>query len=87
MSTYLIQTPAQLSAHMRSLRNSRNLTQAQLGVLVGLNQSRIAKIERDPTLVSVDQLLRILAALRTQVLLQDKPVQDGTASAKRATEW
>lgn len=87
MSTYLIQTPAQLSAHMRSLRNSRNLTQAQLGVLVGLNQSRIAKIERDPTLVSVDQLLRILAALRTQVLLQDKPVPDDTASVKRTTEW
>jgi len=67
---YLIQTPAQLAAHLRSLRNAKHLTQRQLGELVGLNQSRIAKIEHDPKLISVGQLLKILNALGTQVALR-----------------
>lgn len=87
MAAYLIQTSAQLSAHLRSLRKSRNLTQEQLGTLVGLNQSRIAKIEHNPAQVSVDQLLRILAALKTQILLQEKSGSDGTRPTKRTTEW
>jgi hypothetical protein len=34
-----------------------------------LDQTRIAKIERDPTLISVGQLLTILRALGVQVAL------------------
>lgn len=87
MTTHPIQTPAQLSAHLRSLRKSRALTQAQLGALVGLDQTRIAKIERNPGLVSVDQLLRILTALGVQVLLQPKPAVGGARSTKQTTDW
>jgi HTH-type transcriptional regulator/antitoxin HipB len=67
---YPIQTSKQLSAHLRSLRKARSLTQAQLGVRVGLDQTRIAKIERDPSLVSVGQLLQILAILGTRMVLR-----------------
>ena len=59
---YLLQTPAQLAKHLPSLRNARHLTQAQLGTLVGLDQTRIAKIEADPRRVSVGQLFKILSA-------------------------
>ena len=76
---FLIQSPAQLSAHLRSLRKAQGLTQTQLGHRVGLDQTRIAKIERDPRLVSVGQLLRILAVLGVRVVLQVTPKQpDGT---------
>src|SRR5882672_8358213 len=64
---YLLQTPAQLAKHLPSLRNARHLTQAQLGMLVGLDQTRIAKIEADPRRVSVGQLFKILSALGVQV--------------------
>ena len=67
---YLLQTPAQLATHLRSLRKAKSLTQTQLGRLVGLDQSRVAKIERDPRLISVGQLLKILNALGIQVVLQ-----------------
>jgi HTH-type transcriptional regulator/antitoxin HipB len=67
---YPIQTPLQLAIHLRSLRRTRGLTQAQLGAMVGLDQTRIAKIERDPQLVSTGQLLQILAALGVQMQLQ-----------------
>jgi HTH-type transcriptional regulator/antitoxin HipB len=66
---YRIQKPAQLALHLRSLRRARGLTQAQLGTRVGLDQTRIAKIERDPLLVSVGQLLQILSALGVQAVL------------------
>ena len=73
MKQLILQTPAQLSAHLRSLRKARGLTQAQVGALIGLDQTRIAKIERDPTLVSLGQLMKLLSALRVRVLLEPLP--------------
>jgi HTH-type transcriptional regulator/antitoxin HipB len=86
---YMIQTPAQLSAHLRSLRKAQGLTQAQLGDRVGLDQTRIAKIERDPRVVSVGQLLRILAVLSVRVVLKAATQQPNQADrpAHDATNW
>jgi len=65
----------------------RGLTQAALGQLVGLDQTRIAKIERDPRLVSVGQLLKLLAVLHVRVLLQ--PVSDKPQAPvrDRPSDW
>ena len=65
-----LQTPAQLADHLRSFRKARGLTQAQLGRLVGIDQARMARIEKDPDRVSVNVLMKVLAALRVRVLLQ-----------------
>ena len=67
---YPIQTPGQLSAHLRSLRKARGLNQVQLGALLGVGQTRIARIERDPTAVSVDQFLALLGVLGVQMVLR-----------------
>jgi HTH-type transcriptional regulator / antitoxin HipB len=67
---YLIQTPNQLASHLRSLRRAHRMTQAQLGSLVGLDQTRIAKIEKDPRRISVAQLVQILSALGVRMVLQ-----------------
>lgn len=64
-----LQTPAQLTNHLRSFRKARGLTQAQLGRLVGLDQTRIARIEGHPDRVSVGTLLKILTALRVRIQL------------------
>jgi HTH-type transcriptional regulator/antitoxin HipB len=81
---YLLQTPAQLAKHLPTQRNARHLTQAQLGMLVGLDQTRIAKIEADPRRVSVGQLFKILSALGVQVLLHDA---DSAPKAPPAADW
>ncbi|MCK7499862.1 MAG: helix-turn-helix domain-containing protein [Comamonadaceae bacterium] len=83
---YPIQSPGQLSSHLRALRKARGLTQAQLGGVLGVGQTRITRIERDPTAISVEQFLGILNALGVQMVL--RPVggkaASGPASAGRA---
>jgi HTH-type transcriptional regulator/antitoxin HipB len=66
---YRIVTTAQLSAHLRSLRKVRQLTQAQLGSRLGLGQARIGKIERNPAEVSFGQIMNVLAALGGRLVL------------------
>src|SRR5882757_2648880 len=61
--SFPLRLPDQLKQHLRALRKSRGLTQAQLGALVGVKQARIAEIEANPGAVSLDQLAKILAAL------------------------
>ena len=87
MKPLWLQTPAQLSNHLRSFRKACGLTQAALGQLLGLDQTRIAKIERDPRLVSVGQLLKLLAVLYVRVLLQ--PVSDKPQAPvrDRPSDW
>jgi HTH-type transcriptional regulator / antitoxin HipB len=82
MKPLWLQAPAQLANHLRSFRKARGLTQAALGALTGLDQTRIAKIERDPKRVSVGQLLQLLAVLQVRVLLD--PVSEKPRAAPRA---
>lgn len=84
---YPIQSSGQLSAHLRSLRKSRGLNQGQLGGVLGVGQTRIARIERDPTAVSVEQFLALLGALGVQMVLRangPRGVVDAPASASGA---
>ncbi|HYL02948.1 MAG TPA: helix-turn-helix domain-containing protein [Steroidobacteraceae bacterium] len=87
MKPLWLQTPAQLANHLRSFRKARGLTQAALGELAGLGQTRIAKIERDPTRVSVGQLLRLLAALQVRVLLDPTSDKPQSSARARSTDW
>ena len=84
---YLLQTPAQLAKHLPSLRNARHLTQAQLGMLVGLDQTRIAKIESDPRRVSVGHLFKVLSALGVQVQLLCNEADPAPKAPPAAADW
>lgn len=59
----------QLSAHLKSLRKAQGLTQAQLGARIGVKQTRIADIERNPGAIAVDQLLQVLHSLGARIEL------------------
>lgn len=76
---YPVQTPNQLSTHLRALRLAKRWTQAQLAAKLGLSQTRIARIEKDPLSISVDQLLRVLSALDASAVLQ---TLDATITAR-----
>ena len=87
MDTLSLQSPAQLSAHLKSLRKLRGLTQAQLARRLGVRQSRLADIENHPETVSSAQLLDLLSALGVEVLLRLKPAADKRRSADFRGDW
>lgn len=83
---YVIQTPLQLSSHLRALRKARGLSQAELGLALGVGQTRVARIESSPTTISVEQLLKVLSALGVRLVLRDlEPAQAERPAAKRGT--
>lgn len=80
-----LQTPQQLSSHIRSLRKRLGLTQAELGARLGVEQARIGKIERNPGSISVEQLLQLLTVLEAEVLI--RPRDPDTRVAEPRTVW
>lgn len=70
-----IHLTSQLREHLRALRKTHGLTQAALGRLLGVGQARVAEIENNPGAVSVDQLMKVLSALRASLVLRDDVVE------------
>jgi HTH-type transcriptional regulator / antitoxin HipB len=68
---YPVPLASQLRQLLRSLRKARGWTQVDLAQRLGVVQSRVATIERDPGAVSVEQLLHILALLGAQLVVRD----------------
>ncbi|ADX48306.1 helix-turn-helix domain protein [Paracidovorax avenae ATCC 19860] len=68
---YPLHLTSQLREHLRALRKARGLTQAALGQMLGVGQARIAEIEGNPGAVSVDQLMKVLSALRASLVVRD----------------
>ncbi|MEN9892664.1 MAG: hypothetical protein RLY78_2959 [Pseudomonadota bacterium] len=68
---YPVQLTRQLQPLLKSLRKSRQMTQAELARRLGVVQSRVADIERDPGAVSVEQLLQVLSLLGAQLLIRE----------------
>jgi len=68
---YPVDTQIQLRGVLKALRQARNLSQADLGRLLGVNQKRIARIEAVPGVTSFDQIARIVAALGGRIVIDD----------------
>ncbi len=72
MDDLTLQLPEQLGPHIRALRRARKLTQRDLAARLGVTQARIADIEANPAVVSVRQLMTILAALGVDIALRPR---------------
>lgn len=72
---YPLETGQQLAVVLKALRQSRKLTQAELGVRLGVNQKRIARIEADPGVTSFDQIARLVALMGYRLVLEELPQQ------------
>ena len=81
---YPVDTPQQLRSVLRALRQSRQLTQTQLGERMGVNQKRIARIEAVPEVTSFDQISRIVATLGYRLVIEE--VQ-GVAEPSKGAAW
>ena len=73
MDTLLVQSPSQLTLHLKSLRRSRKMTQAEMAKRLAVTQERYSQMERNPELISTGRFLEVLAALRVDLLLKLRP--------------
>jgi HTH-type transcriptional regulator / antitoxin HipB len=64
---------------IKKVRLERNLTQEELGKLIGVQRAQISKLENNTTNVTLDTILRVFSALKAKVSfnveLQDTIVQ------------
>lgn len=59
----IIELRLSLARSVRERRQERGLTQAELGELIGADQARVSRIERNDASVSLDVLFESLLAL------------------------
>ena len=55
---------------IKQTRKERNLTQEELGKLIGVQKSQISRIESNVSNVTIDTLMRVFNALQAKVKLQ-----------------
>ncbi len=55
---------------IKQTRQERNLTQEELGKLVGVKKSQISRIENHASNVTMNTLMRVFTALKAKIKLQ-----------------
>ena len=79
---FVLTFPEQLGLHLKSLRKAAGLSQVELASLLGVSQSRVAAIEKDPAAVSLGQFMAILKLLHAQLVIrQEHPARDQNSVA------
>jgi len=56
-----------LGKMIRSARKERNLTQEQLGQLVGVQKSQISKLESSANSATIDTIIKVFKALKAEI--------------------
>lgn len=56
-----------LGRAIRTLRKEHNLTQEQLGELVGVQKAQISKLENGLNSATIDTILKVFSALKAEV--------------------
>jgi len=55
---------------IKQTRQERNLTQEELGKLIGVQKAQISRLENNASNVTMDTLLRVFTALKAKVKFQ-----------------
>jgi DNA-binding XRE family transcriptional regulator len=56
-----------LGKMIKTARQERNLTQEQLGKLVGVQKSQISKLESNTNSATIDTILKVFKALKAEI--------------------
>ncbi len=61
---------------IKSTRKERHLTQEQLGNLIGVQKSQISKLERNTKNVTIETILKVFRALKTNIKFSVEKTED-----------
>lgn len=64
---------------IRQTRQQRNMTQEELGKLIGVQKAQISRLENNAGNVTIDTLVKVFSALKAKVKLQIE-LSDATLS-------
>ncbi|HDI3135378.1 TPA: helix-turn-helix domain-containing protein [Vibrio cholerae] len=70
----LITSAKQLGIYLRDVRRNQRRNQTKVGDIVGLKQTTVSKLERDPASSSIESLMRLLSSLDLELHIQNKAV-------------
>lgn len=56
-----------LSEQIKTLRKEQNLTQEQLGKLIGVQRAQISKLENNTSNVTIGTILKVFSALKATI--------------------
>jgi len=56
-----------LGRMIKTARQERNLTQEQLGELIGVQKAQISKLERSANSATIDTILKVFKALKAEI--------------------
>jgi len=56
-----------LGRMIKTVRQERNLTQEELGNLVGVQKSQISKLEKSTNSATIDTILKVFKALKAEI--------------------
>ncbi len=65
-----------LGEMIKSTRKERHLTQEQLGELIGVQKSQISKLERNTKNVTIETILKVFRALKTNIKFSIEMTED-----------
>ena len=88
-TTHALVTALQLGQQLKSARQQRRLTQAEVSAKVGLSQNRLSHLERHAEQLSVQQLLAWCAAVGLELSIAERAVAPPSldASDPSTSEW
>ncbi|HCE4591600.1 TPA: helix-turn-helix domain-containing protein [Vibrio parahaemolyticus] len=83
----LITSPKQLGIYLRDVRRNQSRNQTKVGDMVGLKQTTVSKLERDPASSSIESLMRLLSSLDLELHIQDKAVSCEKTNLRDPDDW
>ncbi|MCU8447208.1 XRE family transcriptional regulator [Vibrio vulnificus] len=83
----LITGPKQLGIYLRDIRRNQKRNQTKVGNIVGLKQTTVSKLERDPASSSIESLMRLLSSLDLELHIEDKSASREKAKFRDADDW
>jgi HTH-type transcriptional regulator / antitoxin HipB len=84
MSPTLVQSPSALGRALRDARRARGLSQGEVAELAGITQATVSHAERGTRPLSIDTVLRLLSALKLELVIQNRGSEEPDARWRRS---
>lgn len=75
MIDHPVKHPQQLAPLIRAMRRQAGLSQAALASRLGVSHQAISQLERQPERVTVERLMRVLSALKIDLVLRPRTIE------------